>query len=49
MKRLSSTKSAPKIFDDGIRVRAMEEDPYEKIEKSRSKKSVFSSYVKAKS
>ena len=26
----------------------MEEDPYEKIEKSRSKKSVFSSHVKAK-
>jgi curved DNA-binding protein CbpA len=41
-------KAPVKIFDDGIRVRPVSVDPYEKIEKSRSKKSVFNSHVKEK-
>ncbi len=48
--RHNNNKSNPpvKIYDDGIRVRPMSVDPYEKIEKSRSKKSVFNSHAKEK-
>jgi curved DNA-binding protein CbpA len=36
-----SETGSSKVFDDGIRVRPATEDPYEKIERQRLKKSVF--------